>query len=62
MDFNPIEVQKHLKGMSYPASREDLASTADQNGAPNDLVERLRSLPDQEYTGPDDVQEALKRS
>lgn len=62
MDFNPIEVQKHLKGASYPASKEDLASTAESNGAPDDLVERLSNLPDQEYTGPDDVQEALKRS
>lgn len=62
MDFNPIEVQKHLKGINYPASKEDLASTAESNNAPGDLVEQLRNLPDQQFSGPDDVQEALKRS
>ena len=62
MDFNPIEVQKHLKGVNYPAGKEDLASTAESNNAPDALVERLRNLPDQTFSGPDDVQEALKRS
>lgn len=36
MDFDPIEVQKHLKGADYATSKEDLASTADGNGVPND--------------------------
>ena len=62
MDVNPIEVQKHLKGINYPASKEDLTSTAKSNEAPNELVERLENLPDQQFSGPDDVQEALKRS
>ncbi len=62
MDFNPIEVQKHLKGINYPASKDDLASTAESNDASTELVEQLRNLPDQQYTGPDDVQEALKRA
>jgi len=50
LDFNPIEVQKHLKDINYPASKEDLAS------------KELRNLPDQQFSGPDDVQQALKRS
>ncbi len=62
MDVNPVDVQKHLKGTDYPTSTEDLASIAKNNNAPSELVERLRDLPDQQYTGPDDVQEALKRS
>jgi hypothetical protein len=63
MDFNPIDVQKHLKGVSYPASGEDLASAADEgNDAPGDLVEKLRSFADEQFSGPDDVQAALKRS
>lgn len=62
MDFNPIEVQKHLKGVNYPASKEDLASTAESNGAPKELVDQLRNMDRDEFSGPDDVQEALKRS
>ena len=57
--LNPIEVQKHLKGMSYPASKDDLVSTAEQNGADEELLEQLRTSSRDEFTGPDDVMEAL---
>ncbi len=40
MDFNPVDVQKHLKGANYPASGEQLGSTAEGNKAPSDLVRR----------------------
>ncbi|MDP8949369.1 MAG: glycosyltransferase [Actinomycetota bacterium] len=59
MNLNPIEVQKHLKGINYPASKENLASTAESNNASGDLVEQLRNLPDQQFSGPGDVMEAL---
>lgn len=62
MDFNPIDVQKYLKSVSYPASGEDLASAARSNDAPGELVDKLRSFGDEEFSGPDDVQAALKRS
>lgn len=61
MDFTPIEVQKHPKGVSYPASKEDFASAAESNGAPNELIEQPRNANRDEFSGPDDVQEALKR-
>jgi hypothetical protein len=62
MDFNPIDVQKNLKGVDYPASKEDLASTAESNNAPQELIDQLRNLDQDEFSGPDDVQAALKRS
>lgn len=62
MKVNPIEVQKHLKGVSYPADRETLVSTARQNGADEELVEQLRGLDRDEFSGPDDVMRALGRT
>ena len=62
MDVNPIEVQKHLKGMSYPASRDDLVATAQRNGADENLLEQLRNIGREDFSGPDDVMEALKQS
>ena len=58
--LNPIEVQKHLKGMNYPASKDELVSTAEDNGADDDLLEQLRGVSKSQFTGPDDVMEALK--
>ncbi len=55
MDFNPVDVQRHLKGADYPATGEELASTAQSNDAPGDLVDKLRSLGGEEFSGPDKV-------
>ncbi len=59
MKVNPIEVQKHLKGMSYPADKETLVQTAEQNGAGGELLDQLRGLRQNEFSGPDDVMRAL---
>ena len=56
---NPIEVQKHLSGVDYPASRDDLVSTAEREGAADDVLEALRSLPDREFDSPTDVTSAV---
>jgi hypothetical protein len=59
MDVNPIEVQKHLRGIDYPASKDELISTAESNDAPQEIIEALQQLDRAEFDGPDDVQEAL---
>ena len=43
MDLNPIDVQRHLKGVSYPASRDDLVSAARDNGASDEIVSALEA-------------------
>jgi hypothetical protein len=59
MDVNPIELQKHLKGISYPASKDEVVATAEGNGAPQDILEALRGAGPDEFSGPDQVQKAL---
>ena len=59
MDVNPIEVQKHLKGVNYPASKEDLISAAEGNGAPDELIQQLQAMGKEQFDGPSAVQEAL---
>ena len=41
IDVDPIDVQKHLKGGSYPTSRDEVVQTARDNGAPDDVVTAL---------------------
>ena len=59
MDVNPIELQKHLKGVDYPASKDDLVSAAENNGAPGEIVDALRSTSKDSFDGPTAVTEAL---
>ena len=60
--MNPIEVQKHLKGMHYPATKEDVVERARENGADDGLIQALESVDWNEFRGPDDVMEALGQS
>ena len=61
MDLNPIEVQRYLKGVNYPARKDDIVSAAEGNGAPGDVLDGLRGLSRDEFDGPDDVMEAFGR-
>ncbi|MCW2651224.1 MAG: hypothetical protein JWR32_2200 [Mycobacterium sp.] len=56
---NPIQLQKNLKGVNYPASKQDLVTRAKQNGADEQVLNQLNKLPDKEYSGPDQVTKAM---
>jgi hypothetical protein len=58
-NVNPIQVQKFLKGVDYPVSKEDPFKQAEQNGADKNIRETLQHLPDQQFDSPTDVTKAL---
>jgi Protein of unknown function (DUF2795) len=60
MDFNPDEAQQYLEGADYPASKEDVTATAESNGAPEELVERIRALSTPEFSSADEVVTELR--
>jgi hypothetical protein len=57
-EWQITDVQKALKGAEYPASGEDLARVAEDNGGDSGLVEKLREI--DEASGPDDVMREFK--
>ena len=59
MAANPIEIQKHLSGVSYPASKDDLVSHAREEDAPDEVMDTLQRLPERDYDGPTAVTEAV---
>lgn len=56
---NPIQLQKHLKGVDYPASKEQLVQHAQKHGADDNAISVLQQIPDQEYQTPTEVSEAV---
>lgn len=56
-----IEVQKYLAGVSYPATKEELVEHAKGHGAPQDVIEALQAMPDEEFDGPNRVSSAVAR-
>ncbi|MFF9901054.1 DUF2795 domain-containing protein [Streptomyces longispororuber] len=57
--ISPIDLQKALKGATYPSSRDDLVSLARDNGADDGLVEKLSNTSPDSFDGPDEVQKAV---
>ncbi len=37
---NPIQVQKYLSGIDYPASKDDIVATAEKESAPDETSSR----------------------
>ncbi|HTF54776.1 MAG TPA: DUF2795 domain-containing protein [Pseudonocardia sp.] len=59
MAVNPIQLQKYLREVDYPARKEDLIRHAEQHGADENVLTTLRAIPEREYNGPNAVSEAV---
>ncbi|HHV23533.1 MAG: DUF2795 domain-containing protein [Methanosarcina sp.] len=60
MHTSPIEVQKALKDMDYPASKEDLIKHAKKRDAGKEVMEDLKELPEKQYKNAADVSKEFK--
>ncbi|AZZ54680.1 DUF2795 domain-containing protein [Rathayibacter iranicus] len=58
---NPIQIQKYLSGIDYPASKDTIVKTAEKEGADADILDALRALPDVTYDKPTDVSAAVAK-
>ena len=56
---SPIDVQKALSGMDYPASKDQIVQHAEQSGADDEVLDALRGIEDREYEGPSGVSSAV---
>ncbi len=53
----PANVMEHLKGIEFPASKNDLVEHAREGKGPDtdEVVNALEKLPDRQYNSPADV-------
>jgi Protein of unknown function (DUF2795) len=58
---NPIEVQRFLEAVGYPASKRELVREADEQGADESILSTLGRLPDRKFESPTAVSEAIGR-
>ncbi|WP_337059967.1 DUF2795 domain-containing protein [Kineococcus sp. G2] len=54
-NVSPIDVQKALHGVDYPASKDALLEAAEGNGASKEVKDALAGIADREYEGPTGV-------
>ncbi|HEX2109073.1 MAG TPA: DUF2795 domain-containing protein [Rubrobacteraceae bacterium] len=54
------QLQQYLQGVNFPAQKEEVASNAESNGAPQDLVQQIRSSGQDTFNSADEVLQAVQ--
>ncbi len=56
------DMQQYLGVIDFPAGKEEVASEAESNGAPQSLVDQIRNAAMDQFSGPQDVMLAVQGS
>ncbi len=59
-NFNPQDIQQYLQGVNFPAEKQDVASQAEGNGAPQGIVDQIKNAAQQKFNNPEEVMQALQ--
>ena len=54
-DLDLGQLQGYLQGVSFPAGKEEVASNAEGNNAPQELVEQIRNSGTENFDSADEV-------
>ena len=57
---SPTQVEKFLRDVDYPASKDDLIEAAQSHGADQNVIEALREMPTNRFDSPADVREGMR--
>ncbi len=54
------QLQQYLQRVNFPAQKEEVASTAESNGAPQNIVDGIRNAAQNQFNSQDEVLQAVK--
>lgn len=52
-------IANYLKGIDFPASKDDIVIYAEDNSAPQEVLDVLENLPDQEFNSIADLMQGV---
>ncbi|MFN7710106.1 MAG: DUF2795 domain-containing protein [Holosporales bacterium] len=58
---SPAAIERYMKGIHFPANKDDLVNRAKENGAPTDVLHVLDRFEDKEYNSPIDISKEVGR-
>jgi hypothetical protein len=61
-DLNLSELQQYLGRTNFPADKQEVASNAERNDAPQAVVDQIRNSSIERFDGLEEVLEAVKGS
>ncbi len=50
----------YLQGVEFPAQKEEVASNAESNGAPQDVVDQIRNAATERFNSPEEVLQVIR--
>lgn len=56
---SPALVEKYIKGIKFPASKQELLKQAESNNANDDVLNILENVPEKEFYSPIDISIAI---
>ncbi len=54
------QLQGYLSGVNFPADKEEVASNAESNNAPQELVQKIRNSGTDTFNSADDVMQKVQ--
>jgi len=60
VSFDPDDAQRYLEGVDYPVSKETVLTTAQENGAPDELIEMIAGVPLGEFSDSEEFMNHLR--
>ena len=54
------QLQQYLQGVNFPAQKEEVASNAESNGAPQNIVDGIRNAAQNQFNSQDEVLQSVK--
>jgi hypothetical protein len=59
-DLNLSELQQYLGDMNFPADKQEVASSAESNGAPQAVVAQITNAATERFDSPEEVLQAVR--
>ncbi|CAA9273142.1 MAG: hypothetical protein AVDCRST_MAG27-3638 [uncultured Craurococcus sp.] len=56
---SPVDITHQLKGLHFPAQKQDLVQQAKGNGAGQDIMQMIDAMPEREFASIADVMKAM---
>jgi hypothetical protein len=54
------QLRQYVQGVNFPAQKEEVASSAESNGAPQNVVDGIRNAAQNQFSSQDEVLQAVK--
>jgi Protein of unknown function (DUF2795) len=58
-NLNPGDLEKYIKGINFPASKQEVTSTLKSNGAPSEILTKVEGAAKNQFSNQGDLMSTL---